>query len=147
MSSDLYRLVYYSVNRVAGETPVVSAEIGAILAKSQSNNAQAGITGALIFNNGIFAQVLEGARLEVEATFERIQRDARHGDVQVLAFEPSPIRGFPSWSMGYVGTSREGLNVFGNIAGDTGFDAKRLEGDRIYEIMREIAIEEEARAA
>ena len=67
MSSDLYRLVYYSVNRVAGETPVVSAEIGAILAKSQSNNAQAGITGALIFNNGIFAQVLEGARIELVA--------------------------------------------------------------------------------
>jgi hypothetical protein len=147
MSADLYRLVYYSVNRVAGKTADVSTEIGNILEKSQSNNAEAGLTGALIFNSGIFAQVLEGTRAEIEATFERIQRDARHGDVQVLAFEPSPGRGFPTWSMGYVGNSRADVNVFGEIGNDTGFDAKRLEGDRIYEIMRRIALEEEVRVA
>ena len=144
MSSDLYRLVYYSVNRVTGADKDVLVDIADILATSQENNADAHITGALIFNSGIFAQVLEGGRSDIEATFERIQRDPRHGDVQVLAFEPSAGRGFPSWSMGYVGKSREGVDVFGKFASDTGFDARRLQGDRIYEIMRSIAAEEDA---
>jgi hypothetical protein len=147
MSNDLYRLVYYSVNRVTENTLEVSTEIATILAASQANNAKVDITGALIFNSGIFAQVLEGKQSDIEATFERIQRDPRHGDVQVLAFEPVASRAFPSWSMGYVGNSREGVSVFGNIAVDTGFDAKRMEGDRIFQIMRDIALDEEARAA
>ena len=147
MPSELYRLVYYSVNRVTGKSSEASAEIATILAASQANNAKIGITGALIFNSGIFAQVLEGKQSDIEATFERIQRDPRHGDVQVLAFEPAACRGFPSWSMGYVGNSSEDVNVFGNIAVDTGFDAKRMEGDRIFQIMRDIALEDEAHAA
>jgi hypothetical protein len=147
MPSDLYRLVYYSVNRVTEKSSEASAEIATILAASQTNNAKVNITGALIFNSGIFAQVLEGKQSDIEATFERIQRDPRHGDVQVLAFEPAEGRSFPSWSMGYLGSSREDVSVFGNIAVDTGFDAKRMEGDRIFQIMRDIALDEETRAA
>jgi hypothetical protein len=56
-------------------------------------------------------------------------------------------RQFPSWSMAFVGRSREGENLFGHIGEATGFEAKRMEGERIFEIMRAIAIEEEARAA
>jgi len=144
---NLYRLVYYSSNRIVGKPPEIAADIASILAASRTNNDRVGITGALIFNSGIFAQVLEGEMHEVEHTFERIQRDPRHGDVQILAFDPVASRGFPSWSMGYVGNSREDTNLFGRIATDTGFDAKRMEGERIFEIMHAIALEEQARAA
>ena len=51
-----------------------------ILRTSRRNNAEVGVTGALMFNGGAFAQVLEGPRRGVESTFERIQRDQRHGD-------------------------------------------------------------------
>lgn len=147
MTPTLYRLVYYSRNRIPGTPTEVAAEVERILQASQRNNARAGITGALIFNAGIFAQVLEGARRAIEITFERIQRDARHGDVQVLAFEAAADRGFPSWSMAFVGRSKEGHDLFGHIGESTGFEAKRLEGERIFAIMRAIAIEEEARSA
>ena len=147
MLIELYRLVYYSRNRITGKPDEVAREIAAILSTSQANNARVAITGALIFNSGIFAQVLEGNLSDVETTFERIQRDHRHGDVQVLAFERTPGRGFPTWSMGYVGRSRESEDLFGSISKDTGFEAKRLEGERIFEVMHMIAIEEEARAA
>jgi hypothetical protein len=49
--------------------------------------------------------------------------------------------------MAFVGRSREGENLFGHISEATGFEARRMEGERIFEIMRAIAIEEEARAA
>ena len=146
-ASDLYRLVYYSRNSMAVAATDVVSETDAILASSRRNNSIADITGALIFNAGIFAQVLEGPRQNVEATFERIQRDKRHGDVQLLVVEKVETRGFPSWSMAFVGRSLEGQNVFGQIAQATGFDARRLEGERVFGIMREIMIEEETKAA
>jgi hypothetical protein len=147
MASDLNRLVYYSRNRISGTSAEVAAGVDAILASAQRNNSQLCVTGALIFNGGIFAQVLEGSRRDIELTFERIQRDERHSDVEVLAFEEVQNRQFPSWSMAFVGRSREGENLFGHISEATGFEARRMEGERIFEIMRAVAIEEEARAA
>jgi len=146
MTSDLHRLVYCSRNRIPGAATEIAAEIDVILAASQRNNLRFGVTGALIFNTGAFAQVLEGACPDVESTFERIQCDQRHRDVQVLAFEGVPSRVFPSWSMAYVGRSREAQDLFGHISKATGFEAKRLEGDRIFGIMHTIAVEEEAGA-
>jgi Sensors of blue-light using FAD len=147
MASSLHRLVYYSRNRIPGTPVELTAEVDAILASAQRNNELVHVTGALIFNAGIFAQVLEGIRHDIELTFERIQRDPRHGDVQVLAFEEVQNRGFPSWSMAFVGRSREGQNLFGHVGEETAFEARRMEGERIFEIMRAIAVEEEARAA
>ncbi len=147
MSIGLYRVVYVSKNRIMGKPAELAGEIADILSASQSKNARVNITGALIFNAGIFAQVLEGDLSDVEATFERIQRDCRHGDLQVLEFARAPGRKFPSWSMGYVGRSREGQDLFGSMGQETGFEAKRLEGERIFEIMCMIALEEEAHAA
>lgn len=147
MTTNLYRLVYYSLNRIQGTAAEVTAEVDAILESAQRNNAVLGVTGALIFNAGMFAQVLEGNRQDVEMTFERIQRDVRHGEVQVLAFEETANRGFPSWSMAFVGRSLEQQSLFAHLGKATGFEAKRIEGERIFEIMHSLAIEEEARAA
>ena len=141
--SDLHRLIYYSRNRIAGDIAKVIAEVDEILAGSRRNNAFLGVTGALIFNSGIFAQVLEGPREGVEAAFERIQCDPRHGDVHVLAFEPVEKRSFPSWSMGFVGRSREGQSLFAHVCEATGFQGEQLEGERVLSLMREIAYEEE----
>jgi hypothetical protein len=146
MASSLHRLVYYSRNRILGTPVQVAAELDAILASAQRNNSLIHVTGALIFNTGIFAQVLEGTRHDIELTFERIQRDPRHGNVEVLAFEEVQNRGFPSWSMAFVGRSREGQNLFGHVGEATAFEAKRMEGERIFEIIRAIAVEEEGRS-
>jgi hypothetical protein len=147
MTTNLCRLVYYSLNRIQGSEAELTAEVETILESARRNNAVVGVTGALIFNAGMFAQVLEGNRPDVEFTFERIQRDVRHGDVQVLAFEETANRAFPSWSMGFVGRSQAHQNLFTHIGEATGFEAKRLEGEHIFEIMNALAIEEEAHAA
>ncbi|MCX4198446.1 BLUF domain-containing protein [Methylobacterium organophilum] len=73
--SDLYRLVYASKNLLQGPEPEAMAAVRQILDASRRNNAALDVTGALMFNAGAFAQVLEGPRQGVEATFERIQRD------------------------------------------------------------------------
>jgi hypothetical protein len=105
MSAETYRLVYYSRNMTTGDADAVAAEVDDILATSRANNERDEITGALMFNAGCFAQVLEGPLDVVEAAFERIQQDDRHSEVSLLAMEPIIERSFPNWAMGFVGRS------------------------------------------
>ena len=144
--TDLHRLVYYSRNRLSGTPEEIADQIPAILATSQRNNAPVGITGALMFNSGCFAQVLEGPQAEIEATFERIQQDDRHGDVSLLDFSPIPHRFFPHWSMGYVGASHADGAKFAAIADKSGFDPSKMTGERLHEILYSLTLEEEQAA-
>lgn len=143
MADDLYRLVYYSRNRIGQTEQEPTQEIHDILAASRRNNAAAGVTGALLFNAGSFGQVLEGGRRAIEATFERIQRDPRHGDVSLLDFQPIRLRGFPNWSMAFIGTQQIDADRFAGIAAESGFDLSRMSGDHLYEALQRLAREEE----
>ena len=147
MSDPIYRLVYYSRNAIVGDPGKLTAEITSILAKSQANNERVGVTGALMFNSGCFAQVLEGSRLAVEEVFERIQQDDRHGEVSLLAFEPSPSRAFENWSMGFVGASVADSARYGAIVQESGFDPARITGEALFETLHMLALEEERSAA
>lgn len=141
--TDLYRLVYASKNLLLGPEAEVAAEVRQILAASQRNNQAVGVTGALMFNAGAFAQVLEGPRAGVEATFERIQRDLRHSDVTVLQCGPAESRGFANWSMAFVGQSAGGQARFSGLAAESGFDLARLDGDRVFSMLHGLVMEEE----
>lgn len=96
----VHRLVYCSRAALSGPRPV-EAELERILAVSRRNNARDGLTGALLFTEGSFAQVLEGPLDAIERAFERIGRDPRHGAVTVLQFAKQAERCFPAWSMGH----------------------------------------------
>ena len=73
MTKNLYSLVYSSRNKIQGDQSVVNAELRRILTSSRARNKAAGVTGALLYNSGNFAQVLEGPLDAVESTFERIE--------------------------------------------------------------------------
>ena len=108
-SSSLYRLIYCSRSLIARDvsntsaTEVLTAELRAILDAARRRNQIDEVSGALLFTNSGFAQVLEGQREVVERTFERISADPRHSDVTVLSFTPTEKRSFPDWSMGFCG--------------------------------------------
>lgn len=145
MNHQLCRLVY--VSRADFPQSEVRGHVDAILAASLKNNARDGVTGALLFTAGSFAQVLEGPRAVIEQTFERIQRDPRHCDAIILAVEPTDARAFSNWSMGYVGELSPERAGLAEVAVLSGFDAKRFEGDRVFELLRRAMLEEDARAA
>ena len=143
MQPEVHRLVYYSRNRLP-EAAMAGTAVEEILAASRRNNARVGVTGALMFNSGCFGQVLEGPQDAVEATFERIQQDERHGDVSLLAFGPVGGRAFATWSMGYVGASERSRTRFADVAGRSGFNPAELDGERLFQTLRTLAMEEEA---
>ena len=146
MSNDIYRLVYYSRNSIETRTADFEAQVADILERSRENNARDDITGALLFNGGCFAQVLEGPLGNVETAFERIQQDDRHGEVSLLTLEPIATRSFPNWAMGFVGHSSETASRFDEVGASTGFDLSRLSGDHNHSVLKDLAIEEEAAA-
>lgn len=102
----IYRILYCSLNALRGSADQQLVELEKILVSARERNADNEITGALLFNSGYFAQVLEGPVLAVEQTFERIQRDRRHAEISVLESGFVPDRDFPTWSMAYAISNR-----------------------------------------
>lgn len=141
--TDLCRLVYTSRNLMGGEGNERERTVASIVDASRRNNGRAGVTGALLFSAGRFGQVLEGPRAAVEATFERIQRDPRHGDISILQCDAVAERVFPGWSMAFVGRSERESAVWDGLARSTGFDIGRFEGDRFCAALLAVVRAEE----
>lgn len=75
-------------------------ELDAIVRVSDRNNQRDGITGALVYDGGVFAQVLEGAPEALQRTVQRIARDDRHRDLRIVHEAPIGERAFGRWTMG-----------------------------------------------
>ena len=108
MKPELYRLAYFSRNAIGAFN--LQIEIEKILAVARKRNAAADVTGALLYSNGCFAQVLEGAQAEVEIIFESILLDVRHRDIQIVHLDRTEQRSFADWSMAFAGLPVEGTH-------------------------------------
>ncbi|MBB3444274.1 BLUF domain-containing protein [Rhizobium sp. BK379] len=131
----LYRLAYLSSNRLEREPALFRNEIDRILAASRRNNPAVDVTGALLFSSGFFGQVLEGPQTAVEATFERIQQDQRHGNVALLDCVPIIGRTFGDWSMAYVGSPSI------SFQSDLVLDPELLTGDALVSTLRSLVLD------
>jgi len=100
----LCRLVYASTSLLSDEPDFAREQIEQILLVSRHKNEAVEITGALLFSDTNFSQVLEGPRAEVERLYyETLHHDPRHKDLLLLLSEPLAARQFPDWSMAYIG--------------------------------------------
>ncbi|MCM3780416.1 BLUF domain-containing protein [Microbacterium hydrocarbonoxydans] len=94
---DMLSLVYTS----SASQPLRETALEQLLTQCRRNNAEADVTGMLLYRDGRFIQVLEGLADTVRELVERIRRDPRHHDMRVLLEERVPRRRFPDWTMGY----------------------------------------------
>ena len=133
--AELCRLIYFSAVRGG----LSRADLKDILARSRSNNAAAGVTGALCFNNSRFLQVLEGRRLQVNKVFGRILADPRHQEVGIITFAPAAERLFPAWSMLLVGDDRLTQDLCRRFCGVTSFRPERLTAERATALVTHFA--------
>lgn len=76
-------------------------ELADLLAISRRNNAVIGITGLLMYESRFFMQALEGPRGSVEALLQKIKRDSRHTDVQIVCEDHIRHRYFGPWRMAF----------------------------------------------
>ena len=101
-----YRLIYRSHSLLpdGGKDEAALAEI---LKQARANNADLGITGALMLYDDWFAQVLEGPQAAVETLYARIKTDARHDGVRLNEAGIAPKRLFSKWAMAVVAEHHE----------------------------------------
>ncbi|MCZ8253176.1 MAG: BLUF domain-containing protein [Hylemonella sp.] len=98
-----YQLIYSSVS----STPMQSEDLQDILKRAQDNNARQGITGALVYVDGFFLQILEGSMESVCRLMEKIAGDIRHETVTVLQAGEVADASFSDWTMAYVSATPE----------------------------------------
>lgn len=97
MKLPFMQIVYESLaSDSLGEEEVLN-----ILRKSQVRNNQAHISGILLFRGQRFLQFLEGPPEQVEALYERIERDPRHHGLHVLSKTNGEKLLMPTWAMAY----------------------------------------------
>lgn len=70
-----------------------------LLARARQQNQRRGITGALMFTGGHFAQLIEGPAQPLADTMALIKADARHDTVTRLIDDAITQRRFGDWSM------------------------------------------------
>ncbi|MDT0576885.1 EAL domain-containing protein [Croceicoccus sp. F390] len=140
---DLFRLVYYSRNAMAAPADEMRAAVDHIMEASRRNNERAGITGALMFTEDLFAQVLEGSKDALESVFNRIQMDERHDDIQLLSIDPIDQRSFGNWAMAYVGSITQGKEQFDHCATVSGFDFMRANAETMARYLHLLLSDED----
>jgi hypothetical protein len=96
-------LLYVSKSNLT--LPEEAGEVLAIVATARRRNAELGVTGALVFTESRFAQVLEGDEEAIDALMLSILKDRRHEQVTVVDRTEVAMRRFPQWSMAYSGPS------------------------------------------
>jgi len=99
----LVRLLY--VSQPVG--PVTTTVTTSILEKSNINNKRENITGVLCQGLGLWMQVLEGERHQVNVLYSRIMVNRMHHNVELLSMEEITHRRFGQWSMALVHLSKD----------------------------------------
>lgn len=133
----LVRLVYTSRSPVA-ITPELT---GNIFRTSQTNNAEHGITGTLCIDSssGLFLQVLEGSRPNVNYLYNVIVRDARHHDILLLDYAEIRVRHFSSWRMGSVDINKVNRSMILRYSEKPQLDPYTMTGDAAVKLLEELA--------
>jgi len=91
----LHCLIYVSEANYA----MTVEEVQVLIAQSQAFNKSMGVTGCLLYQDGLFMQMLEGAEATISGLFERIKTDPRHHSVQIVMQSKAHRRIFTGWSM------------------------------------------------
>ncbi len=81
--------------------PLNADELSRLADNAAIKNKELGITGILMASGGIFFQVIEGPRENIDSLFREIIKDSRHEDILLLSSEQSANlkRIFPEWNM------------------------------------------------
>jgi len=78
---------------------IAADDLAMILKVSHANNPPRGITGVVMYHQGMFMQYLEGPDDAVAERLDVIRQDPRHRNMFVLINDQIAERHFPDWAM------------------------------------------------
>lgn len=109
----IYQLIYSS----EAAANLTDSDLEDLLHDSRRDNAERGVTGALMFVDRVFVQVLEGSRAAVEALMAKIERDPRHHSVTVFHETEAEERVFDSWQMAFINPDSVAISRWAGLPG------------------------------
>jgi hypothetical protein len=132
----LVRLLYASRAR----DPITNETIASILSQSRKNNPDTGVTGVLcVCHGGVFIQVLEGGRDEVNQLYSKVLHDSRHTDVTLLEYAEISERRFSGWRMGRVDLEKVNTAVVLKYSEKPRVDPFGMSGAVALKLLEELA--------
>jgi hypothetical protein len=86
-----------------------------ILADARDGNRARDVTGALVYVDGVFFQLLEGDEAVVRSLMANIASDTRHQSVKVFYEAQVDVRAFESWSMAYLSPTAREMSIWAGL--------------------------------
>ena len=93
----MFCLIYRSVAKPSFK----SSDVQNMLSNAREYNKKMGITGCLLYYNGEFIQYLEGNQIKVLELFDKIKKDKRHREIELISYGEREEREFQQWEMAY----------------------------------------------
>ncbi|MBO0357861.1 BLUF domain-containing protein [Hymenobacter sp. BT186] len=106
----MHHIIYMS----RGVRPMNEEELLTLLEQARRENERQGITGALVYGDGQFMQIIEGEESVLAALYAKLLQDSWHINVVKLADKQIGQRSFQDWSMGFQVVSAD---KFAELAG------------------------------
>jgi hypothetical protein len=99
MMVNAFRQVIY-ISQATGT--LTESELNELLEVSCPSNKKYGITGALLYLEKAFIQVIEGGDAAISQLLGKLTVDTRHRNIRILSDNLVQGRNFQNWSMGIV---------------------------------------------
>lgn len=93
----MYQLIYLS----QATRPLSAKALTYLLDHAQRANARQHLTGALVYGNKRFIQLLEGEQAALAAAYARISQAPRHQHLCQVANHPIAARHFAEWPLAF----------------------------------------------
>ena len=105
------------------------SDIEDIIDEATATNKENNITGCLVCQDNNFFQFLEGPKSNVLLVYEKIKKDPRHYDLEVLTRKVNSHRFFPNWSMALLSDKDALDHTFKNKAINLNLDTSGIRGN------------------
>ncbi|RZK27909.1 MAG: BLUF domain-containing protein [Hymenobacter sp.] len=93
----MHHLIYLS----QATRPLSAKALTCLVEQARLANAQQHLTGALVYSNQRFIQLLEGEQAVLEQVYARITRDSRHQHLCKVAHYPIAARQLADWPLAF----------------------------------------------
>ncbi len=106
-----YQIMYSS----QATEPMTITGLENILADARAGNQARNVTGALVYVDGVFFQLLEGERDVVRKLMSSIASDTRHHSVKAFYEAEVSVRAFESWHMAYLAPTAQQMSTWAGL--------------------------------
>jgi hypothetical protein len=114
-----YQVIYSS----QATRPLSLEELEEILVDARAGNEARHITGALVYVDGVFVQILEGEKDAVLGLMRSIGGDTRHASVKVFHEAEVESPTFGSWRMAFLSATPEQMAVWAGLEGTASIES------------------------